>query len=598
MADDKKKKKCLPHYGYDSFGGCVAGGVAFAPLYGPWSAISTGPKDSDGDHDGDEGAEEPGEEAPPPAAPPPPAPAPAPAGESRRTTLKALTEDLDYMAQVLGGLDPNTVPDMFFSAPLVGDPADDEPSIGPAELGVDLLGPEDLDGPTQDPDVIEASPFCAAITSVIHKNFTKAMDNMVIAGELDQVQRIDLSRCIGKALDAFTRELSTCDWADGMELSDSTKQAFSESISEDGPGEKKRLGHASDVMSAIKSDHELSKMAAQIKDLWAKWNEAEKSSVAGADLSPTAIRFREQMYGVVVKLKKLLTNKYIITHEVWADVKLVESYHYRLTDKETLEDAEEFLRIMNESVDRIRESDEDNLVLNAKEYASFVNDYGKIFDMFRSINFMLAHALARVHGDKPRTKAINKIMDDVHNRMKDLEKWYEVFNASIQESTPAATKVTEEDEQAVKVSYHDFDHVMKDVMSGKSMFWVMTYLKKTPITAKSIRKFASSGYTLLAKDKDGKGFRMQQGKSTVYVMPGSLWKSSAAYGESLSDPKGALTERFVDLSALVDMLKDEERRLSVSQERGHLVFKFPSMTFSLTPDFKWGAMGSVSGLIK
>ena len=63
MADDKKKKKCLPHYGYDSFGGCVAGGVAFAPLYGPWSAISTGPKDSDGDHDGDEGAEEPGEEA-------------------------------------------------------------------------------------------------------------------------------------------------------------------------------------------------------------------------------------------------------------------------------------------------------------------------------------------------------------------------------------------------------------------------------------------------------------------------------------------------------------------------------------------------------
>jgi hypothetical protein len=406
-----------------------------------------------------------------------------------------------------------------------------------------------------------------------------------------------------------------------MELSDSTKQAFSESISEDGPGEKKRLGHASDVMSAIKSDHELSKMAAQIKDLWAKWNEAEKSSVAGADLSPTAIRFREQMYGVVVKLKKLLTNKYIITHEVWADVKLVESYHYRLTDKETLEDAEEFLRIMNESVDRIRESDEDNLVLNAKEYASFANDYGKIFDMFRSINFMLAHALARVHGDKPRTKAINKIMDDVHKRMKDLEKWYEVFNATIQEAAPkigmgedgpdhkflqkrhdkadpdhpaakmsyeaptghgheinqrdsiensldkshgagwfdkmgkeaqkyyldahpqskfakgesnttstGKASVTEEDGRVSQVSHHDFDNVMKDVMSGKSMFWVLTHMKRTPITAKAIKKFASSGYTLLSKDKDGKGYRLQSGKSRLYVFDNQLWQSPASYG--------------------------------------------------------------------
>lgn len=86
--------------------------------------------------------------------------------------------------------------------------------------------------------------------------------------------------------------------------------------------------------------------------------------------------------------------------------------------------------------------------------------------------------------------------------------------------------VTEEDEQAKRVSYHDFDHVMAEVMAGRAMFWVVDQFRRTPIKAKDIKKFAASGYTLLSKDKDGKGFRLQQGKKSVYVFPYQLWKSS------------------------------------------------------------------------
>lgn len=77
------------------------------------------------------------------------------------------------------------------------------------------------------------------------------------------------------------------------------------------------------------------------------------------------------------------------------------------------------------------------------------------------------------------------------------------------------------------VTHHNFDEAMKRVMSGHTMFWVATQTKKIPIKAKDIKKFDAAGYTLLRKDKDGKGFRLQQGKSQVYVVPGILWETPA-----------------------------------------------------------------------
>lgn len=101
---------------------------------------------------------------------------------------------------------------------------------------------------------------------------------------------------------------------------------------------------------------------------------------------------------------------------------------------------------------------------------------------------------------------------------------------------PLMTSISEADgdEQAKRVSYKDFDHVMAEVEAGRLMFWVVTNLKKIAITGKSIKKFRASGHTLLAKDPDGKGFRMQSGNKTVYVMPSSLWSSSASFGESVT----------------------------------------------------------------
>ena len=72
------------------------------------------------------------------------------------------------------------------------------------------------------------------------------------------------------------------------------------------------------------------------------------------------------------------------------------------------------------------------------------------------------------------------------------------------------------------VAFDDFDAAFKRVMAGHSMFWVVTMTHHTPIKDKTIKKFKAAGYDLIAKSSDGKGFRMQQGRSKVYVLPGSL----------------------------------------------------------------------------
>jgi len=72
------------------------------------------------------------------------------------------------------------------------------------------------------------------------------------------------------------------------------------------------------------------------------------------------------------------------------------------------------------------------------------------------------------------------------------------------------------------VLYPDFAAALDRVRAGLSMFWVRTYMRATPIKAVDIAKFKEAGYTLLSQSADGQGFRMQQGRSRVYVMPGLL----------------------------------------------------------------------------
>jgi len=75
------------------------------------------------------------------------------------------------------------------------------------------------------------------------------------------------------------------------------------------------------------------------------------------------------------------------------------------------------------------------------------------------------------------------------------------------------------------VTYEDFDAALARVLAGKSMFWVSTYARHTPIKAKNIQKFKDAGYELIAKSKDGKNFTMQQGKSRVKVLAGYLFET-------------------------------------------------------------------------
>ena len=65
--------------------------------------------------------------------------------------------------------------------------------------------------------------------------------------------------------------------------------------------------------------------------------------------------------------------------------------------------------------------------------------------------------------------------------------------------------------------------VIKHIESGKSVY-IATYLRITVINKKTLEKFRKAGAWLLKEDGDG--YRMQTGKSSIYILPGQL-----KYGE-------------------------------------------------------------------
>ena len=65
----------------------------------------------------------------------------------------------------------------------------------------------------------------------------------------------------------------------------------------------------------------------------------------------------------------------------------------------------------------------------------------------------------------------------------------------------------------------NLDNVFKHLESGKSVY-IATYIRRTVITKKTLDKFRKVGAWLLKEDGDG--YRMQTGKSSVYLIPGQL----------------------------------------------------------------------------
>ena len=63
------------------------------------------------------------------------------------------------------------------------------------------------------------------------------------------------------------------------------------------------------------------------------------------------------------------------------------------------------------------------------------------------------------------------------------------------------------------------DDVFNHLENGKSVY-IATYTKHTVITKRTLDKFRKVGAWLLKEDGDG--YRMQTGKSSVYLIPGQL----------------------------------------------------------------------------
>ena len=72
------------------------------------------------------------------------------------------------------------------------------------------------------------------------------------------------------------------------------------------------------------------------------------------------------------------------------------------------------------------------------------------------------------------------------------------------------------------VNASDFDKLMDSVMTGAVSFYVPTAYKCWKLDRAAILKWEARGRKLIRVASDGKGFRMGQGKSSVYVLPGQL----------------------------------------------------------------------------
>ena len=72
---------------------------------------------------------------------------------------------------------------------------------------------------------------------------------------------------------------------------------------------------------------------------------------------------------------------------------------------------------------------------------------------------------------------------------------------------------------ASKVPAKSIDAVFNHLEKGHCVY-VSTYTRCTVITKKTLDKFRAAGAWLLKEEGDG--YRMQSGKSSVYLLPGQL----------------------------------------------------------------------------
>ena len=72
----------------------------------------------------------------------------------------------------------------------------------------------------------------------------------------------------------------------------------------------------------------------------------------------------------------------------------------------------------------------------------------------------------------------------------------------------------------MEVTHENFESLVNDVKAGLKEFLIVTYYKTIPINAKCFERFESVGKTPIKRD--GNGFRVYSGKSSVYILPGYL----------------------------------------------------------------------------
>lgn len=72
------------------------------------------------------------------------------------------------------------------------------------------------------------------------------------------------------------------------------------------------------------------------------------------------------------------------------------------------------------------------------------------------------------------------------------------------------------------VTHDNFDLAIGAVAAGDAVLVISSQTKPLLINAKTIKKFKAAGYQVIKKDNDGRGFRVQQGRGTIYVFQGQL----------------------------------------------------------------------------
>lgn len=74
----------------------------------------------------------------------------------------------------------------------------------------------------------------------------------------------------------------------------------------------------------------------------------------------------------------------------------------------------------------------------------------------------------------------------------------------------------------INVDHNNFEEALNKVKSGTHAMAICTYTHTIIIDKKIVTKFEKAGLNVIAKDSDGKGFRLQQGKRRNYVHSGYL----------------------------------------------------------------------------